>query len=167
MEAQFHSFRNSPLDGEWWASQTGRFSPGKERPYPLNRRIGEPQRRPGRFAEEKNLLLMLEFESWILQSVGQTVYWPQQTRSKCCPRHNDLCLRSIEPLPWRSKNRPPKQGIIFLSNSERQVELYIHFRCIYSFFHLCMKYCVAHKQNKVCRSCSHHIKSWAGVNYSA
>jgi len=50
------------------------FPPGKECPYPLNRRIGEPQCQHGRFAEEKNPLSMLEFEPWIVQSVGQTVY---------------------------------------------------------------------------------------------
>jgi hypothetical protein len=52
----------------------GVFSLGNERPYPLNRRIGEPQSQYGRFAEKKNPLLMLEFEPWIVQSVGQTVY---------------------------------------------------------------------------------------------
>jgi len=51
----------------------GAFLPGKEGPYPLNKRIGEPQTRYGRFAEERNLLSILEFEPWIFQSVGQTV----------------------------------------------------------------------------------------------
>ena len=42
--------RNSALDGgEWSTSRTGRFNPGKERRYTLNRRLGTDQSRSGRF----------------------------------------------------------------------------------------------------------------------
>jgi hypothetical protein len=35
--------------GEWLAPRTGRFTPGKESPYPVNRRCGGPQSRSQRF----------------------------------------------------------------------------------------------------------------------
>jgi hypothetical protein len=41
--------------GEWSASRPGRFTPGESPRYPLNRRLGEPQNRSGRFGEEKIL----------------------------------------------------------------------------------------------------------------
>jgi len=41
VEAWFHSFLTSALDGdEWLASRTGRFAPGKEPRYSFNRRLG-------------------------------------------------------------------------------------------------------------------------------
>jgi hypothetical protein len=42
--------------GEWSASRPGRFTPGEEPQYPLDRRLGGPQSRSGRCGEEKNLL---------------------------------------------------------------------------------------------------------------
>jgi len=37
-------------------SHPGRFTPGKEPPYLLNRRLGEPQRRSERLTKEKKYL---------------------------------------------------------------------------------------------------------------
>jgi hypothetical protein len=49
-EVQLHSFLTSALDGgEWSTSRSGRFTPGKETRYLLNRRLGGSQRRSGRF----------------------------------------------------------------------------------------------------------------------
>jgi hypothetical protein len=48
-----HIFLTSALDGgEWSASLPGRFTPGKEPRYPLDRRLGGPQSRSGRRGEE-------------------------------------------------------------------------------------------------------------------
>jgi hypothetical protein len=43
---------------------------GKESQYPLNRRLGEPQSRSGRLAEEAALLNQLGFELRIVQPVA-------------------------------------------------------------------------------------------------
>ena len=43
-------------------SRPGRFVPGKEHRYPLNRRLGEPQSRTGRFGKLKNLFHLPGFE---------------------------------------------------------------------------------------------------------
>jgi hypothetical protein len=49
---ELHSFSASALDGgEWLTSHLGRFTLGKEHPYPLNKRLGGPQGRSGRFGE--------------------------------------------------------------------------------------------------------------------
>jgi len=48
-ETWLHSFLSSEIDGrQWSSSRPGRFSPGKERLYPLNRRLGGPQKRSRR-----------------------------------------------------------------------------------------------------------------------
>ena len=47
-----------PLVSRWkWLVS---FTPGKEPRYPLNRRLGWPQRRSGSFGEEKNILTLPE-----------------------------------------------------------------------------------------------------------
>jgi hypothetical protein len=46
---------DSALDGgEWLASRPGRFTQGKSRRYPLDRRLGGIQSRSGHGGEEKN-----------------------------------------------------------------------------------------------------------------
>jgi hypothetical protein len=50
-------FLTSALEGgEWSASRPGRFTPGKSPRYPLDRRLGGPQNRPGCSGIEKNLV---------------------------------------------------------------------------------------------------------------
>jgi len=49
-------YRNSCLawaldEGKWSTSRPGRFIPGKEVRHPLNKRLGGPQSRYGRFGE--------------------------------------------------------------------------------------------------------------------
>jgi hypothetical protein len=67
---KFHSFINSALDkGEWLTLRPGRINPGKEPRYPLNGRLGGPQRWFGRFGEEKNLLLLPGFQPWTVEPV--------------------------------------------------------------------------------------------------
>jgi hypothetical protein len=62
VEVQLHSFLTSALDGgEWSASRPYRFTPEKEYRYPLNRRLGGPQSRSGRFGEEKKTICL-----WLL-----------------------------------------------------------------------------------------------------
>jgi hypothetical protein len=52
-----HSFLTSAADGgDWLTPRRGRFTPGKEPRYPLNRRLGGPHSRSERFVEKKNLL---------------------------------------------------------------------------------------------------------------
>jgi hypothetical protein len=49
-------FLTSALDGgEWSASLPGRFHPGKSPWYPLDRRLGGPHSRSGRYGEDKSL----------------------------------------------------------------------------------------------------------------
>ena len=57
MKVQPHSFLSSALDGgEWLTSRPGRFNPGKQPRYLLNRKLGGTQSRSGDFAEENDLL---------------------------------------------------------------------------------------------------------------
>jgi hypothetical protein len=50
-------YLTSALDGgEWLASRLGRFTPRNSLWYPLNRRLGGPQNRSGRYGLEKNLM---------------------------------------------------------------------------------------------------------------
>jgi hypothetical protein len=54
VEVQLHSFFTSALyGGEWLNSRPGRFNPGKEPRYPLNRRTGGPKSGSGRFQKKK------------------------------------------------------------------------------------------------------------------
>ena len=63
------SFLTFALDGgQWFTPCPGRFTPGKEPPCPLNRRLG------GRFEEEKNLLNLPGLESQTVQPVVQSLY---------------------------------------------------------------------------------------------
>ena len=51
-----HSFLTSTLDsGEWSTSHLGRFTPGKEPPYPVNRRLGGSWSLSGCYGEETKL----------------------------------------------------------------------------------------------------------------
>ena len=44
------------VGSRWWStSRPGRFNPGKELRYPMNRRLGGAQSRSGRVGEEENL----------------------------------------------------------------------------------------------------------------
>jgi len=53
-----HSFLNTTPDGgEWLASRPGRFTPDKERRYPLNRRLGGPQSRFRGFVKRYKFLV--------------------------------------------------------------------------------------------------------------
>jgi hypothetical protein len=55
VEAQFHSFLPSALHGGWWSSSCScRFTPTKKSLYPVNRSLGGPQSRSGRFGEDEN-----------------------------------------------------------------------------------------------------------------
>jgi hypothetical protein len=56
--------------GEWLTSRSGRFIPGKEPRYLLNRKLGGIQCQCGRFGEEKNLLAIPWFESRAAQSLA-------------------------------------------------------------------------------------------------
>jgi hypothetical protein len=42
------------VGSEWLTSWPGRFTPGKEPPHPLNRKLSGPQRQFGRLGEKKN-----------------------------------------------------------------------------------------------------------------
>jgi hypothetical protein len=54
VDVEIHIFLTSALaGGEWSASRPGRFTPGKEPRYSLDRRLDGPQSRYGRRGEEK------------------------------------------------------------------------------------------------------------------
>ena len=44
------------------SSRPDRFNPGEKTQYPFNRRLGGPQNRSGRFAEENNILPLSRIE---------------------------------------------------------------------------------------------------------
>jgi len=48
--------------GEWSASRPGRFTPGNERKYSLDRKVGGPQSRSGRGGDNKSSQPPLEIE---------------------------------------------------------------------------------------------------------
>ena len=59
LELQLHSLLTSAIYGDKWStSRHGRFNPGEEFRYSLNRRLGGPHARTGRFREEKTLLVL-------------------------------------------------------------------------------------------------------------
>lgn len=63
-EDYIHSFLTSALHGgEWSTLSSGRFRPGNELRQPLNRRLGGPQGRCGRFEEDENICSLTGFES--------------------------------------------------------------------------------------------------------
>jgi len=54
MEVKLHLFLTSTLDTfEWQTSSPPRFIPEKEHRFPLDRRLGWPQRKSGRFEDRK------------------------------------------------------------------------------------------------------------------
>jgi hypothetical protein len=57
VDVYIYIFLTSELaGGQWSASRPGRFTRGGKRPrYPLDRRLGGPQSRSGRFGEENIL----------------------------------------------------------------------------------------------------------------
>jgi len=63
VKAELHSFLTLAMDGgEWLTWRLGHLVPGKEPRYPMNRGLGGPQSRPGRYREEKNLLFLFKKE---------------------------------------------------------------------------------------------------------
>jgi hypothetical protein len=70
MEVKLHSFLILALDrGEWSASHSGIYLEGKGPKYPLKAAKWAPGQ-SGYFREEKNILSLLGFESWIVEPVG-------------------------------------------------------------------------------------------------
>ena len=57
-------------EGECLTSHPGRFTPGKEHQYPLNRMLGGSQSRDEGFEKEKNLLALPGFEPQTMQPVA-------------------------------------------------------------------------------------------------
>ena len=55
-EVHLHQFLISAInESEWATSRPGCFIPGKERLNPLNKTLGGPLDRSGRYGEEKNI----------------------------------------------------------------------------------------------------------------
>jgi len=61
-------------EGEFINTMPQLFTSRGESQYPLKRRMGRPQSQSGRYKEEKNLLLLLGFEPWIVQPIIQSLY---------------------------------------------------------------------------------------------
>ena len=75
VEVQLHPFLTLALDRDQWLnSSPGHFTRGNERRYLFNRRLSGPQRRSGRFGEDKNLLPLQGFEPRTVQP-ATTVLW--------------------------------------------------------------------------------------------
>jgi hypothetical protein len=56
VDVQIHVFLTSALDGgEQSASRSSHFTPGKEPPVPMDRRMGEPHSHSGQYAKVKIL----------------------------------------------------------------------------------------------------------------
>jgi hypothetical protein len=84
LEVQLHLFSTLALDErESSASglRPGRFTSGKELLYQLNKRLGGPHSRSGRFEEGYNLLPFTGFEPRMLQPTAQPLYWLRYTGS--------------------------------------------------------------------------------------
>jgi hypothetical protein len=74
IEVYFHSFLTSVLDsGEWSTSRPGRFTPGKEPRYLLNRRLGGSRSQSGHFGEKKKLLPTILFHATDICAFTATV----------------------------------------------------------------------------------------------
>ena len=74
-EVYLHPFLSTTPDrGERWTSRPGRFTPLKEPRCPLNRGLGGPQVRSGRFGEEKHVWAPSGFEPCNAQPVAQLLY---------------------------------------------------------------------------------------------
>jgi hypothetical protein len=75
-EIRLHLFLSSAVDGyEWLTSRPSRFNPGNENLYPLNRRLGRPQRWYRRVGNGRNSLPLLVFKPWAFQHVVESSHW--------------------------------------------------------------------------------------------
>jgi len=82
---------NLAVDGdEWSTSGTVRFSPAKERRYPLNRQLGGPQRQSRHSGEDDNTKkVAARSKAWVSsRSLGIRVRIPPETWTsvscECC-----------------------------------------------------------------------------------
>lgn len=80
-KVQLLSFLTLALGGG--TSHTGRFTPGEEPQYPLNRKLPGAQSLFGPFGENKHLLPSLAFEPRIFQSVTESLYLLSSPGSSC------------------------------------------------------------------------------------
>jgi len=72
VEVLLHSFLTSALEGgEWSTPHTGKFIPGKDPRYPLNRTLGGPQSLSGRYGKEKHFIYLLGIEPRTFQFVAR------------------------------------------------------------------------------------------------
>jgi hypothetical protein len=89
----------------WLTSRPGRFTPVHKPRYPLNRKLGGPQKGFGRFTEEKNLLLLPGFvpgpssldriSTSVLRFGGRLKHFRSETYSMSCEE-------STSAEPWDS-----------------------------------------------------------------
>jgi hypothetical protein len=63
-----------PLCGLAGYGRPGSLHLGKKQMYPLNRRLGEPHGRSGRFGEKKNLVLVPGIKTRIIQIIAESLY---------------------------------------------------------------------------------------------
>jgi len=62
-DVKLHTFFTAAIErGEWSISGHGRSNPGRKPWCPLNRKLGEPKGRGGRFGEEINFFFLPEIE---------------------------------------------------------------------------------------------------------
>ena len=81
-----------PANTRWrWVVKftPGSLHPGKKPMYRLNRRLGGPRGRSGRFEEKKNLVLVPPIKPRIIQTIVWSLYRLEQTVSRA------LCALSI------------------------------------------------------------------------
>jgi len=99
VQFDLHSFFTWTLDGaEWLDSRIVRFTtPGRNKLYPLIRRLGGPQSQSARFGERKNLLpltLLWQISNSLLFSVFCSLRSMSSFVATSVRRHTGICLQN-------------------------------------------------------------------------
>jgi hypothetical protein len=103
VDVQIHVFLTSALvGGEWSASRPCR---GKSPWYPLGRRLGGPQSRPGRYGEKKSLV-PTGTRTQIHRSCR-----PMSLYRLSCPCSDDHVIATVKPDEAGEENKRQKGGI--------------------------------------------------------
>jgi hypothetical protein len=78
----------------------GRFTPWKEPQYSLNRRLGRPQSRSGRFEYEKNHFFLPGCEPRLVQPLAWSLYGPHTSGGR---KYKHLIPESLKFKKFNSK----------------------------------------------------------------
>ena len=96
----------------------------------------------------------------IFPSIYRSCKWFISTRSNY---RNHVCNF---PVPHTCYLPRPSQSVWYNHVEKYTLKIVpINFKYTYSFSALCTKYHVARMYRKICRSCPHNMKGWAGLRY--